>query len=123
MLTATDPRTGRSLPPIAETTAAEFDAILDAALSAAHDPSFLDGGRRAEMLRIAAARLRDRKADIVAAAERETGLPAGRLEGELERTCLQLEMLGEVARHGEHVEVIIDRADPDGCVERSRDHR
>jgi len=113
MLTATDPRTGRSLPQIAETTAAEFDDVLDAAVSAAHDPSFLDAGRRADMLRIAAARLRDRKVDILAAAERETGLPSGRLGGELERTCVQLEMLGEVARRGEHLEVIIDRADPD----------
>ena len=46
-------------------------------------------------------------------AERESGLPSTRLRGELERTCVQLEMFADVVVAGEHLEVIIDPADPE----------
>ena len=43
----------------------------------------------------------------------ETGLPEGRLRGELERTAGQLEAFAAVVDAGDYVEAIIDRADPD----------
>ncbi|HEY1568291.1 MAG TPA: aldehyde dehydrogenase (NADP(+)) [Solirubrobacteraceae bacterium] len=107
-----DPRTGRPGPEIAESTADELDAVIAAAAQAAHDPRLTDASRRAQMLRGAAGRLRERKDEIVALAGGETGLPEGRLSGELQRTAVQLEMLADVIVGGDHLEVIIDPADP-----------
>jgi acyl-CoA reductase-like NAD-dependent aldehyde dehydrogenase len=106
-----DPRTGDPGPEIAESTAAELDAVITAATVASRDPRLADAGRRDAMLRGAAQRLRARAGDIVAIAAGETGLPEARLSGELERTAVQLEMLGTVVARGEHLEVIIDPAD------------
>src|SRR6185437_14108889 len=106
-----DPRTGQPGPELAESTTAELDAVLAAAAQAARDPRLADAGRRAAMLRGAAARLRDHSDEIVELAGSETGLPEARLSGELERTAVQLEMLAGVIEAGDHLEVIIDPAD------------
>jgi acyl-CoA reductase-like NAD-dependent aldehyde dehydrogenase len=107
-----DPRTGERGPEIPGSTAAELDAVIAAAAVAARDPRLADADRRQAMLGGAAQRLRARATDVVALAARETGLPEARLSGELERTAVQLEMLGAVVARGEHLEVIIDPADP-----------
>jgi len=106
-----DPRTGRPGPEIAESTVDDLEAAITAATQAAHDPRLADASRRAEMLRGAAARLRARKQEIIALAGAESGLPEVRLNGEMERTAVQLEMLADVIVAGEHLEVIIDPAD------------
>jgi NADP-dependent aldehyde dehydrogenase len=106
-----DPRTGRPGPDIAQSTAEELDAVIAAAAQAARDPRLADASRRAQMLRGAAARLRAHRDEIVGVAGGETGLPEARLNGELERTAVQLEMLAAVIEAGEHLEVIIDPAD------------
>src|ERR1700743_3336172 len=103
-----DPRTGRTGPALAESTADELYAVISAAAKAAHDPRLADAARRAEMLRGGAVRLREHKDEIVALAGGETGLPEGRLSGELERTAVQLEMLADVIVAGDHLDVIID---------------
>jgi NADP-dependent aldehyde dehydrogenase len=110
-----DPRTGQPGPDIAESTADELDVVIAAAAHAARDPRLADASRRAEMLRGAAARLRDCKDEIVALAGGETGLPEPRLSGELQRTAVQLEMLAGVIVAGDHLEVIIDPADPNAA--------
>ena len=107
-----DPRTGRAGPGTAESTGGELDAAIAAAALAARDPRLADASRRAAMLRGAAGRLRDHRDEIVDLAGAETGLPAARLNGELERTAVQLEMFSDVIAAGEHLEVIIDPADP-----------
>jgi 2,5-dioxopentanoate dehydrogenase len=107
-----DPRTGRPGPELAESTAQDLDAALTAATQAARDPRLADAARRAAMLRGAAARLRGHQDEIVEVANGETGLPEARLAGELERTAVQLEMLAAVIASGDHLEVIIDPADP-----------
>jgi alpha-ketoglutaric semialdehyde dehydrogenase len=106
-----DPRTGRPGPELAESTAEELDAAIAAAAQAARDPRLADASRRAAMLRGAAARLRAHRDEIVELAGSETGLPEARLSGELERTAVQLEMLGGVIAAGEHLGIIIDPAD------------
>ena len=106
-----DPRTGQAGPELAESTADELDAAIAAAAQAARDPRLADASRRAAMLRGAAARLRTHRDEIVELAGSETGLPEGRLSGELERTAVQLEMLGGVIAAGEHLGIIIDPAD------------
>ena len=110
-----DPRTGEPGPELAESTPAELDAVIAAAARAARDPRLADAARRAAMLTGAAARLRNERAEIVRLAGSETGLPEARLDGELERTAVQLEMLAGVIAAGDHLEVIIDPADQDAA--------
>ena len=69
--------------------------------------------RARALLRGAAARLRAAGDEIVALAGSETGLPEGRLRGELERTAGQLEAFAAVLDAGDYVEAIIDTPDPD----------
>src|ERR1700755_1985825 len=110
-----DPRTGEAGPELAESSAGDLDAAIAAAAQAARDPRLADADRRAAMLRTAAARLRERKEEIVKLAGRETGLPEARLNGELERTAVQLEMLAGVIAAGDHLDVIVDPADADAA--------
>jgi acyl-CoA reductase-like NAD-dependent aldehyde dehydrogenase len=110
-----DPRTGEPGPELAESTPHELDAAIAAAAQAARDPRLADAGRRAAMMRGAAAGLREHRDEIVAVAGAESGLPQPRLNGELERTAVQLEMLADMIVAGEHLEVIIDPADEDAA--------
>ncbi len=110
-----DPRTGEPGPELAESTPDELDAAIAASARAARDPRLTDAARRGAMLTGAAARLREMRAEIVGLAGSETGLPEARLDGELERTAVQLEMLAGVIAVGDHLEVIIDPADPDAA--------
>jgi acyl-CoA reductase-like NAD-dependent aldehyde dehydrogenase len=109
---AVDPRTGQAVASYDEATLADVDAAVAAAVAAADDPALADAGRRAELLRGAAARLRARGEEVVAVAGRETGLPAGRLQGELGRTTGQLEAFATVIEAGDHVDAILDSPDP-----------
>lgn len=112
-VTATDPRAGLAGPEVTETSAAELDQLLRNAVVAARDPALAHGAQRARMLRDAATRLRAAGEEIVALAQEEAGLPPARLQGELERTCGQLEMFATAIEAGDHLEVIIDPPDPD----------
>jgi 2,5-dioxopentanoate dehydrogenase len=110
-LQSIDPRTGICGDTLRETTVPELEAMIAAAREAARSSEFSDARRRAVLLFEISERLRRRSSEIVAAAQGETGLPVGRLEGELERTCVQLEMFAGVIDSGEHFDVIIDNAD------------
>jgi NADP-dependent aldehyde dehydrogenase len=109
----TDPRTGKAGPSFAEATADDVAAAVAAARIAFAAPELADPSRRAAALRGAAARLRAAADVIVATAESETGLPqVPRLRGELERTCVQLELHADAVEAGEHLDAVIDPADP-----------
>jgi acyl-CoA reductase-like NAD-dependent aldehyde dehydrogenase len=110
---AVDPRTGEPGATFEEATRADVHAAVAAADAAFRVGALRDPGARAAMLRGAAARLRATGDEIVAVAEAETGLPEPRLRSELERTAGQLEAFAAVVDAGDHVEAIIDRADPD----------
>jgi acyl-CoA reductase-like NAD-dependent aldehyde dehydrogenase len=113
---STDPRTNHPGPAFVEATLADVDAAVNAAATAFASPELADPARRSVALRDAAARLRARGDEIVAVAESETGLPqVPRLRGELERTCVQLELHADACASGEHLDAIIDHADPDAA--------
>ncbi|GAB7191466.1 aldehyde dehydrogenase (NADP(+)) [Kineococcus sp. NUM-3379] len=106
-----DPRTGRGVEVVArEAGPAEVDALCRRALAAA--PALADLGRagRAALLRAAADGLEARRAEVVATADRETALGAGRLGGELTRTCYQLRLFAEVLEEGSYLEATVDHA-------------
>jgi acyl-CoA reductase-like NAD-dependent aldehyde dehydrogenase len=111
-VTAVDPRAGTSLEVYPETPLHEVPAIVEAALAAASDPRLADPERRAAALRGAAAALRSEE-ELPELCEAESGLPAARVAGELERTCVQLELFADVVQAGAHLEAIIDAADAD----------
>ena len=69
--------------------------------------------RRATALEAIAARLRAAEDELVELCGSETGLPEGRRRAELARTCFQLDAFAAVVRSADHVDAIIDHADPD----------
>jgi NADP-dependent aldehyde dehydrogenase len=108
-----NPRTGQAVgAPVAHTSLAEVDRSARAAAMAAPALAGLSLGRRADLLRAVAGALEDARAELVALADAETGLGTGRLDGELTRTTVQLEMFAEVVADGSVVDAIIDYADP-----------
>lgn len=107
----TDPRTGA---PVGDaypvTTPDELERLLAAAAAAA--PSYAASGPqvRAGLLRALAARL-DQQTDALAAlGSRESGLPLGRLTGEVGRTSGQLRLFATVVEEGSYLEATLDPA-------------
>jgi acyl-CoA reductase-like NAD-dependent aldehyde dehydrogenase len=111
-LSSFDPRTGAELASYAEGTVDDVAAACERAAAAARDPRLRDHARRAAGLRAVAARLRAREEDLVELVGAETGLPEGRVRGELARTAGQIDAFATVIEAGEHLDVIIDHADP-----------
>ena len=112
-LPAVDPRSGATLATYAETPVEDVPRLVAAAVDAAADPALAEPELRVEALRGAARALREAGDELRATCEAESGLPAGRVAGELERTCVQLELFADVVAAGDHLEAIIDPADPD----------
>jgi NADP-dependent aldehyde dehydrogenase len=108
---STDPRTGQVVEVVAQdTTTAEVDRLCAAALAAAPALDALGRAGRAALLRTLADALEARRDDVVAVADRETGLGETRLNGELARTCYQLRLFAEVLDEGSYLEAAIDHA-------------
>ncbi|MBV8617712.1 MAG: aldehyde dehydrogenase (NADP(+)) [Curvibacter sp.] len=96
-----DARTGQTLgAPIAASSQAEVDAAVQAAHAAFADWQHSDGPRRAALLEALAGQLEAQRAELVALADQETGLGAGRLNGELDRTCFQLRRFAQGVSQG-----------------------
>jgi acyl-CoA reductase-like NAD-dependent aldehyde dehydrogenase len=108
-----DPRTGEPGPSYQEATPEDVRAAAAAAAEVHRSGALRDRGKRAALLRGAAARLRGAGDEIVAVAEQETGLPEVRLRSELERTAGQLEAFAAIVDAGDDAEAIIDHPDPD----------
>ena len=106
-----DPRTGETTEVLArETSPADVEQRCADALAAAPALDRLGRSGRAGLLDTLADALEARRDDIVAVADRETGLGAARLNGELTRTCYQLRLFAEVLREGSYLEAAIDHA-------------
>jgi len=110
-VTAVDPRSGEALGSYPETPAGDVPALVGAAVAAYGDCRLGDPARRAAALRGAASSLRAAGDELRALCAAESGLPAGRVAGELERTCVQLELFANVVQAGDELEIIIDLAD------------
>ena len=111
---AVDPSTGGAIEP--EFVSATLEDVARAAEAAAAEaPTFakLPSRERAQFLRAIAEELAADGAAIVERAQKETGLPRPRLEGELARTTGQLRLFAEVVEEGSWVDARIDEAMPD----------
>ena len=101
MIQGYDPRTGSPAgQPVAETTQAELDAVVSAAVAAAGDWAATAPGVRAGMLEAVAAALAAHAAELAELADVETALGGTRLTGEVARTTGQLRMFADVLRDG-----------------------
>ena len=106
-----DPRTGSIAEVVGPTTTTqEVGALCTAAAAAAPELERLGRAGRAVVLRAMADALEASGADIIAVADRETGIGPTRLSGELKRTCYQLRLFAEVLEDGGYLEATIDHA-------------
>lgn len=106
-----DPRTGETFgDPWPDTSAAELDAACAAADRATVQLRHSTAEQRAGWLAAVADALETRRADLVALADRESGLGETRLNGELTRTIFQMRFLGEEACTGRHLDATVSKA-------------
>jgi len=111
---AIDPRTGQSFGPHhPQHGAADVHRCVLAAREAFGQYRRTTPDRRAAFLESVADEIEARRAAIAAIATRETGLPAGRIDGETTRTTNQLRLFAQTLREGTWLGVRIDPADPD----------
>jgi len=111
---AVEPRTGHSLPGDFETTTPAGLAGLAAAARAAFGPySQLPGADRARFLSAIAAGLEADADAIVPRAAAESGLPEGRLRGEITRTSNQLRMFAGLIEDDAWLDARVDPGDAD----------
>lgn len=110
---AVDPKTGENLEP-AYSSASDQDVETAAKLASDASSAFagLSGSATGEFLRRIAKEIEAQSAQIVPRAQRESGLPEGRLQGELARTTNQLRLFAQVVQEGSWVDARIDPADP-----------
>ncbi|MGY6496704.1 MAG: aldehyde dehydrogenase family protein [Microcella sp.] len=110
-LTSTDPRTGAQYDTgIVSSTTADVDSAATAAATAAAILRTRSRDWRSGLLEAMATALEERRERLMAVAESETGLSPARLNGELTRTRVQLELFAEAVREGGFLEAAIDHA-------------
>jgi len=109
---ATEPRTGRTLPPeFLPAAPAEIETAVGLAHEAFATYGHLPGREKARFLRAIAANIESIADEVIGRAEQETALPKTRLQGETARTCHQLRLFAQVVEEGSWVNARIDRAD------------
>lgn len=96
---------------VVDTTPGQLDLAIAAAAVAAEPLADLPLGQRAALLHAAADALDAATEQLVPLAVEESGLPEGRLRGELLRTTGQLRLFAEVLGEGSYLEATIDTAD------------
>jgi NADP-dependent aldehyde dehydrogenase len=111
MIQGYNPRTGEPTgAPVPETTGDEVDAAVAAAVAAYPAWAGSTPGYRATALEAVADALDARTADLVAVADAETALGAGRLTGEVARASGQLRLFAGVLRDGSYLDPVVSPA-------------
>src|SRR5690625_5546538 len=96
-----------------------MDSAMELSSSAFETYKNMSAARRAEFLRAAADEIEAAGDALTQTGTAETGLPAGRLEGERGRTTGQLRLFADYIEQGFYVQAIIDEALPDRTQPRS----
>ncbi len=111
---AVDPALGSDLPgEFYAASMSEADAAVNLADKAFATYRYIDRNKKAAFLRGIAEEIKALNDAIIERAMGESGLPAQRLQGELNRTTNQLYMFADLLEEGSWVEAIIDTAIPD----------
>lgn len=107
-----NPATGKELQPSYHSAStAELDRAAALAGAAFRASSRLSGAQRGAFLRAIATELEALGSQLIERAMAESGLPQGRLQGELGRTCGQLRFFAGIAEEGSWVDARLDHAD------------
>ncbi|SDD31465.1 aldehyde dehydrogenase (NADP(+)) [Nocardioides lianchengensis] len=113
LIQGTDPRTGEPVgEAYAATTPDELEALLAAAAAAAPSYAASEPCVRAGLLRALADRLDENAVALAELGSLESGLPLGRLTGEVGRTSGQLRLFATVVEEGSYLEATLDPAVP-----------
>ena len=111
MITSTSPRDGATVETsLSPTTEEGVERIVAAAARAFDELRSWDRGRRADLLELMATHVERHRAELVAVADRETGLGEARLGGELSRSVFQLRLFADAIREGGYLEAAVDHA-------------
>lgn len=108
MIVSYDARTGAAVEEVGVSTPSEVDAALAAAAAAAPGVAATPPAERAPWLRALADALEASADELVAIADRETGLGEERLRMEIGRAAVQLRYHADVAVAGSYLDVTID---------------
>ena len=100
-------------PEFTESTHEQVSDAIARAASARDGFAGLSLTARATFLEAVAQEVENSRADLVVMANLETGLPEGRINGEITRTIVQLQLFAAMVRTGAHLGATIDLADPD----------
>lgn len=114
MFCGINPSNGQILePPFYNAEAVEVENAVKAATTAYKTYSSLPLEKRALFLDKIAEELTKNQEEIIVRCNLETGLPEGRLKGEIGRTTSQLQLFAEVIRDGSFLDIRIDTAGAD----------
>lgn len=117
--TSFSPYTGQPVGEVPDTSAAAVRHTVARAAAAAEEVAAVSPGVRRGWLHAIADSLEGHADELVAMADRETGLGSARLAAEVSRTAGQLRFYGDVAVAGSYLGVAIDDATattPGWCV-------
>lgn len=98
--------------PIHESTQTEIHDVITRAQKVAHEFASLSPKMSAQLLGAIADAIEAKRAELLIAACAETGLPEGRIGGEITRTTVQFRLFAALVETGRHLRVVIDKADP-----------
>lgn len=98
--------------PIHESTQNEIHDAITRAQKVAHQFAALSPAQNAALLRAIADAIEAKRAELLISACAETGLPEGRIGGEITRTTVQFRLFADLVETGRHLRVVIDKADP-----------
>jgi len=96
-----------------ENSREEVEGAINRAAAAKEEFASLSLEARALLLEKISTEIELRREELVAIAHLETGLPEARINGEISRTTVQLQLFAAMVRTGVHLNAIIDLADPE----------
>lgn len=98
---------------IAEHSQSDVAQVIQKAATVAHELAKLSPAEHAKLLRTIGVHIESARDQLVATACAETALAEGRIGGEITRTTVQFNRFSELVETGEHLKVVIDKANPD----------
>jgi len=98
---------------IAEHSQSDVTQVIRKAAAVAHELAKLSPAEHAKLLRTIGVHIESARDQLVATACAETALAEGRIGGEITRTTVQFNRFAELVETGEHLKVVIDKANPD----------
>jgi NADP-dependent aldehyde dehydrogenase len=98
--------------PIQEYGKEQTYALIERAHAVAPSLAALSPESHASLLLCIASEIEAKRESLIETACAESGLPVARISGEVTRTVVQFKLFAELVKTGQHLRVVIDKADP-----------